>query len=67
MAAIRRYVLVDKVGHAQDYEYADFTEAKWEAQHSGWAVIEREYEYIDSRLVWTPNGGDVWPPKRSAP
>lgn len=28
-----------------------------------YAVVQFEYEFADSGLVWTPNGSDQWPPK----
>lgn len=65
MATINRYVLVDLHDQEGDYEYESFNEAVNDARRLGYAVIEREYEYTDSMLVWTPNGRDMWPPKAS--
>lgn len=66
MASISRYVLVDREDHEQDYEFEDFDEAV-EAAGDTHAVVERQYEYADSELVWTPDGGDQWPPKPEGP
>lgn len=65
-ATISRYVLVDENDVEQDYEYERYDEAQAEAERQGCAVIEREYEYSDSTLVWTPNASDIWPPRRKA-
>ena len=62
MASIYRWVLSDKDGVEEDYEYADFDEAKAEARRRRVAVIEREYEYSDSYIAATPNGETEWPP-----
>lgn len=62
MAVINRYVLVDRNDFEQDYEYDSFDEAV-AAAGTTHAVIEREYEYSDASLVWTPNGRSTWPPK----
>jgi len=57
------YVLVDRGGVEDDYEYASMAEAVAEASRlGGYAVVEREYEYNDSSLVWTPDGEGTWPP-----
>jgi hypothetical protein len=29
------------------------------------AVVELQYEFVDSSLVWTPNGTDRWPPQNA--
>jgi hypothetical protein len=63
MAHISRYVLVSKGNQEGDHEYEEYDEAV-EAAGDDHAVIERQYEYADSELVWTPNGGDTWPPKK---
>ena len=62
MSEITRYVLVDKQDREGDYEYARFDEAK-QAAGDDHAVIERTYTYDDQELVWTPDGGNVWPPE----
>lgn len=66
MPSISRYVLVDRNDQEQDYEYESYDEAVTAAGDTH-AVIEREYEYSDSQLVWTPNGRDSWPPRTKAP
>jgi hypothetical protein len=63
MSHISRYVLVSKGNQEGDHEYEEYDEAV-EAAGDDHAVIERQYEYADSELVWTPNGGDTWPPKK---
>ena len=61
---IDRYVLVDRNDIEQDHEYPDCDEAIADARkHAGqFAIIERQYEYSDSELIWTPDGSDSWPP-----
>jgi hypothetical protein len=44
-------------------EYTSFSEAKRIASITGFAIVERTYEYSDEELVWTPDGSDVWPPE----
>ena len=63
MAEILRYVLVDRENNEGDYEYHSLKGAV-EAAGSDEAVIERTYEYSDSELAWTPDGDDVWPPRK---
>jgi len=65
-ATISRYVLVNPDDVEQDWEYTDYREAEEEARRLGYAVIEREYVYDDSSLVWTPDGSETWPPKKEA-
>ena len=64
---IDRYVLVDKNDVEQDFEYTDYDEALAAARkyNGEFAVIEREYIYSDSDLIWTPEGCDSWPPRRT--
>ncbi|MBU8840193.1 MULTISPECIES: hypothetical protein [Mycobacteriaceae] len=64
MASITKYVLVGTDDVEQDYEYDSCPEAIEAAKKQGCAVIEREYVYDDSSLVWTPDGSDRWPPSR---
>lgn len=65
MTTISRYVVVDADDEEGDWEYDSFDEAKADALEQGdCAVIEREYEYSDSSLVWTPNGETFWPPDK---
>jgi hypothetical protein len=63
LAEIRRYILVDTDDTELDPEFDSFTEAQEQAQASGCAVAARIYEYSDTELVWTPDGGDTWPPE----
>ena len=63
-AEIRRYVLVDRNNNEEDYEYVDYGGAYQAACRRNMAVVERIYEYADSRLIWTPDGGSVWPPEK---
>lgn len=62
MSTILRYVLSDRDGNEGDVEYDSFFEAKEYAIRYGNAVIEREYEFTDSSLIWTPDGSETWPP-----
>ncbi len=59
---ITRYVLVRRDDTEEDYEYEDLEEAKSVAARWGLAVIERQYEFSDTDLVWTPDGSGTWPP-----
>lgn len=61
MSVINRYVTIDRDGNESD-EYDTYREALAAAESAtGLAIIERNYEYSDSSLVWTPDGGDTWP------
>tara|TARA_Y100000310_G_scaffold200101_2_gene200106 strand:+ start:122 stop:316 length:195 start_codon:yes stop_codon:yes gene_type:complete len=60
---IRKYVLIDRDDQSRDEEYDSFEDAKAVAERTGCAVVERQYEYADSELVWTPDGANTWPPK----
>lgn len=62
MSSISKYVLVDAADNEGDYEYDTLAEAQEQAGNDH-AVIERTYVYDDSELVWTPDGGDIWPPR----
>lgn len=64
---ITRYVVSDEDGNELDTEYDTLDDARSAAQSYGdCAVIERTYVYDDSQLVWTPNGGDTWPPEANS-
>ena len=65
-AEITRYVLVDENDVEGDEEYVTEGAAITQARYRGlnYAVIERTYTYDDSRLVWTPDGSDIWPPAK---
>lgn len=64
MATISKYVLVGLDNVEQDVEYDTFNEARDAAVRAGnTAVLEVEYEYSDSSLVWAPGGTDRWPPE----
>jgi hypothetical protein len=60
---ILRYVLVDSNNIEGDHEFEHYDEAV-QACDDDHAVIERTYEFSDSELVYTPDGGNVWPPKK---
>jgi hypothetical protein len=62
MGDILRYVLVDRFDREGDQEYDTLDEAIAAAGDDD-AVVERTYEYGGSELVWTPDGGQSWPPK----
>lgn len=71
MSEIHKYALVDEHNTEGDYEYGSLREARRAGAKYGQAVILRHYTrddedliYDDSELVWTPNGANVWPPKR---
>lgn len=66
MSEIRRYVLVDEDDNEQDYEYDSYRAALDAAREYGCAIVARTYEYADSELVWTPDGGDTWPPEEGS-
>ncbi len=64
MAEIQTFVLVDRDDVERDWEYKTFGEAMDTARNeSDVAIIARTYEYTDSKLVWTPDGSDTWPPE----
>lgn len=63
-ATIERYVLVDRDDIEGDHEYESLDEAKAAAAKYRSAVIARSYVYDDSELIWTPDGGDIWPPSK---
>jgi len=67
----RRYALVDRDNTEGDYEYSSLREAQRAGRKYDQAVILRayvkedgEWRYDDSELVWTPDGGNVWPPRK---
>ena len=58
-----RYAVVDR-DDTKINDHEKFDDAKAEAQAAGdCAVIEETYEYTDSKVSWTPNGSDTWPPE----
>ena len=74
MGGVKKYVLVDHHDTEQDYEYGSLREAQKAGRKYDMAVIRRHYinqwpdgdlVYDDSELVWTPDGGNVWPPRTS--
>ena len=60
---IERYITMNRANQEGDIEYETLEEAIEEAKGIEGAVIEREYSYTDSQLVWTADGGNQWPPK----
>ena len=60
---IEKYVLVDGADVALDGYYDSFQKARSEAVAKGCAVVAHIWEWSDSELVWTPDGGDTWPPE----
>ena len=62
-ATIHKYELVEANNVEQGYEYDTLDEAIHDAVKYGMAVIEIEYEWADSSLMWTPNGSNTWPPE----
>jgi hypothetical protein len=65
VSEIRTYTLVDQDNHDLDTEYDTLDEAI-RAAEPGQAVVAQVYEWTDSELVWTPDGGNVWPPQPGA-
>lgn len=65
MAEILRFVLVDVDNNEGDTEYPTLEEAMAAADGTQ-AVIMRTYIIDDSELVYTPDGGHVWPPDKRA-
>jgi len=59
---IQRYVVLDVDGNQGSGEYDTLDEAREAAQSVGGAVEAHVYEWSDSELVWTPDGGNEWPP-----
>ena len=71
MNEIRKYVLVDRNDTEADYEYGSLREARKAGAKYDQAVVARLYVrededliYDHSELVWTPDGGNVWPPRK---
>ena len=66
---IERYVLVDRNDNEADGAYGTMAEAITAAGDDH-AVIARIFTFddsevaVDARLVWTPDGSHVWPPRR---
>ena len=60
---IDRYRLIDRSGTAGDYLFDTLTDARDanDGEHAIEAVI---FEFSDTDLVETPDGGDVWPPAK---
>lgn len=59
---ITTYVVVDENNQYASEEHDTMQEAINDAtQRGNAAVVELQYEFTDSELVWTPNGGNVWP------
>ncbi len=68
MPEILRYMIVDEHDNEGLREYDSLDKAKNAAKFASdggpenFAVIRCTYVYDDSELVWTPDGGDTWPP-----
>ena len=63
---IERYILIARSGLEGDAEYSTIGEAR-EANDGEHAIGMREYEYQDTQLLETPDGGSVWPPAPAPP
>ena len=65
--SISRYVIVDDDGVEEPWEYHCFRDAQAEANLRSHpvAIVEREYVYDDSTLVWASDGSTVWPPQEN--
>lgn len=63
MAEIIRFVTVDLADNEGESEYVTREEAIAVASKSSHAVAMRTYVLDDTELVWTPDGGNFWPPK----
>lgn len=60
--SITTYVVVDENNQYVSEEHDTMQEAiNGAEEHGNAAVVELQYEFTDSELVWTPNGGNVWP------
>ena len=58
---IERYRLVDGEGRAGDFLFDTLEEAR-EANDGTHAIEALMFEFSDTELLETPDGGDVWPP-----
>ncbi len=70
MSTISKYTIANAEGEDEiDSVYDTFDDAKGRADLKAaqtgepWAVIELEFEYSDSMLVYATDGSDVWPPQ----
>lgn len=65
MSEIRTYVLVNDDDEYVSDEFDTLDEAKNEVsfRNEPFAIVALVYTFEDSELVWTPDGGKVWPPK----
>ena len=60
---ITRYGLVDRDNNERG-DYDTYDDAVEDAKElGGYAVVEYQFEFADSELVWTPDGSTRWPPK----
>ena len=59
---ICKYQLVDAFGKEQDEVYETYIEATDAADVGGFAIIELQFEFIGTELVYTPDGSGTWPP-----
>ena len=64
MSEIRKYVLVTLDNTYLDTLYDTFDEARDAALRDSepCAVVCLIYTFDDSELLWTPDGGSIWPP-----
>jgi hypothetical protein len=67
MSEIRTYVLVNEDDEYVSDEFDTLDEAKNEIsfRNEAYAIVSLVYTFEDSELVWTPDGGNVWPPRKS--
>ena len=65
---ISKYDVIDATGESVAGTFDHYDEAKRDADDRSsdtemFAVIEMEFEYRDSALVYTTDGSNVWPPE----
>lgn len=70
--SVNFYQLVDKdenpLGGLRDtYSEAQDMAEFYAKRQEPVAIIEYQFEYSDSELVWTSTGDDTWPPERTNP
>lgn len=61
---IYRYIVVDADNEQVRSDWEDYDDAETAAGRleQPTAVVEREYTFSDSQLIWTSTGDDFWPP-----
>lgn len=66
MAEITKYIVVNEDGDKETFWYDTYPEAEEHARkYGGRAVIEYEFEFADSSVVWTAPGVDPGDARRA--